>query len=79
MEGLTRIGGGGGGGGGGLGKFLMPRKPLSIGLPNGRPFLESERMAGICRWIWRQSGSTQLFSQLDVEFIWCWKVVTCQA
>ena len=59
--------------------FLTPRMPLRIGRPSGKPFSEPGKMVGICRWIWIQNGSEQLFSQSNVEFLWCSKKVTCLA
>ena len=56
--------------------FLASRTPLRIGRPIGKPFLEPGRMVGTCRWIWIQSGSEQLFSQSNVGFLWCSKVMS---
>ena len=62
---------------GSSGMFLAPRTPLHIGRPSGKPFSEPGRMVGTCRWIWIHSGSEQLFSQSNVEFLWCSKVGSC--
>ena len=59
--------------------FSASRMPLSIGCSSGKPFSEPRRMVGTCRWIWIQSGSEQLFSQSNVESLWCSKVGACPA
>ena len=59
--------------------FVASRMPLRTGRPSGKPFSELGRMVGTCRWIWIQSGSEQLFSQSNVESLWCSKVGACLA
>ena len=59
--------------------FSASRTPLHIGSPNGKPFSKLGRMVGTCRWIWTESGLEQLFSQSNVESLWCSKVGACLA
>ena len=59
--------------------FSASRTPFRTRRPSGKPFSKLGRMVGTCRWIWIQSGSEQLFSQLNVESFWCSKVGACLA
>ena len=58
---------------------LASRMSFRIGCLSGKPFSELGRMVSTCRWIWIQSGSEQLFSQSNVESLWCSKVGVCLA
>ena len=59
--------------------FLAPRTPLRNRRPSGKPFSELGRMVCTYHWIWIQIGSEQLFSESNVESLWCSKVGACLA